>query len=254
MKRISIIIILLFCTGFAVYRVYPYMSSSRGRTQIAKRMQYIGIKDIVIPDGVVKLTPEEGASLRRRLVTNVKAAFRQVPDEHMLSMQTPSQVAEAYANFVMLNATGTLQEYLAEKKRSGIEPDYVLVQEDPERARKAWLFSADWARGAPLRAETISILPRYIRGRAVGEEPYLKTTVSPRKLRGGGWLSQDGAGNYTGYEVLMDVQAPSLNGKEIYEVQLGVLIMNDGPYGEWNVIETRYIGLQDGQFTTRPSP
>lgn len=254
MKRTSIIVILLLCIGFAAYRVYPYISNSRGQAQNAKQVQYDGIKDIIVPNGAVKLTHDEGALLRRRLVTNVKAAFRQIPQKDIFSEHTPTLLAEAYADFVMLNATGTLQHYLAKKNRLGIDPYPVLVQKDTERAKKAWLFSVAWARESPLQPDSIGVVPRFIRGRAVAEEPYLETTVSPRKLRGGGWLSQDGAGNYTGYEVFMDVQAPSLNGKEIYEVQLGVLIINDGPHGEWNVIETRYVGLQDGQFTTRPSP
>lgn len=254
MKRVSIIVILLLCTGFAAYRVYPYMSSSRGQSQIAKQMQYNGIKDIKVPDGMVKLTPEEADSLHRRLVTNVNAALEHTPLEHNLSLQTQSQLAEAYADFVVLNATGALQEYLAEKQSADIDPYPLLVQEDNGRAQKAWLFSVAWARGAPLQPETIRVVPRYIRGRVVAEEPYLKTTVSPRKLRNGGWLSQDGPGNHTGYEVLMDVQAPSLDGKETYDVQLGVLVINDGLNGEWNVIETRYVGLQDEQFTTRPCP
>ncbi len=239
----------------AGYRVYPYLNNSRGGSiSNESRQQLNAISDVVVPEYDQHFSAADTELLGSRLDRKVKAAFSKLGTKNQAGSRAVSSIASAYTKFVQVNFAGSLEDRLQLYAELSRDPWPTLVQEDPLRAQKAWLFSSAWARHAELSIESISVVPRYIQGHPVGEQEGQGVTVSPRQFRSGGWFHIDGPKGHTVYEIQMNVTVPSLDAKSEFEVVLGVSLVNDGLNGGWDVLETRFLGLKKGEFTTRPCP
>ncbi len=252
--KLSLVLLLVgVLVVFAAWRVWPYVQNPREVKQahVQKQLEKKIVKSVVPKYDADNLSEEDAIDLSNRLKRKIQSAMLALPDSEKINSTEVQRIAEAFSDFVLVNRFGDLNKFLSQYPH---EPRSTLVQEDAKRAESAWLYSVAWARHGPIQVDTIQVVARYIRGVEKAEPPYYKGLVQPRPLVGGGWLSVDGAKHFTAYEIRMNVLVPSLSGEEEYAVELGATVINDGAHGEWSVIETRYIGLEQGQYTTLPYP
>lgn len=195
--------------------------------------------------------------LRKEADALESALYKRVRDELTAIMPSmrPSDleadaIATAYARFIILRRSATREEFIEQSAR---EPSPALTDEDTESAERAWQYESSWARHGDISADSIRVLPIFIRGRVVGDfEP--RGMRTSRHLSNGKLLSADTANGYSVYQVLMDMTVPSIDASEEFEVTLGTMLINDGPQGAWSPISNEFIGIPQGKFAYTPRP
>ncbi|MCC5824482.1 MAG: hypothetical protein LAT64_09610 [Phycisphaerales bacterium] len=257
MKRLKIIAITLATTallGFAAVRAAPYLKSGSGpqeppgRAMIVKTLSNISIP-VYSDSNLTNKIDEICASVRRE----VHRSLLELDAHHRPDDSDARMIADAFVRYFRINRTASFEEALASYPVRGVDPGYVLVQEDTQKAKNAWALSTVWARHEVLGPKSISVTPLFRAGSRVSNPASPGMSFETRKLASGGLLSFD-AHNYTAYTVVVDAKVPSLDGVREVDVTIGFAIVNDRPGGRWDVAEVCWIKIPADEHLVLPIP
>lgn len=229
----------------------PRRSQDRTSRVIAQETQVI--KDAKVPDYQPSDTEVDREALQDQIRRQVYLMLLDLPEPDRPGIQDAERIADAFTNYYALNRYGTLDDLLESYDSRGLKPRNALIQDDRERAEKAWLFSVVWARHRPLDPNAIGVESRYIRGIKSGPNFSSGGGISSRKLASGQFVSQ-GEHPYTVYAVLVRAEMLDLTGKVEFDTEVEISITNDGPHGHWSVLSCRFGELPEGVQVTLPYP
>jgi len=247
-KQTIIAVFILGLVGLAVYQVQRYFGSGRVNPKASM------IRELTVETRFKDYDEDElrssGDTLQSALYQRVYQGLNGLEPNQRPSDVQADLIAKAYARFLVLRRTATREEYLAEAKR---EPINGLVNEDPKIAELAWKYNSAWARHKEIPVETIRVVPIFIRGVAAGDfAPPGKRTVL--KLANGELFSDQTVGNYSVYQVLIDMTVPSVDASEEFNITVGTMLINDRPQGVWRPVAVEFIGLPPRKVVYLPSP
>ncbi len=238
----------------AAVRIYPYVNGRKSPQVVEKqRLVVNSISSSVLPVYDDEFLSDTVESNSRRLQERVQAAILQVEGQSKPSLRDASAISHVYANYYKLNRTGSLSDALARYQKSRVEPNPVLVQSDTTRAEKAWVYSTVWAKSESVNADSLRVETRYYKGKQIAPYRYEKAAISARKLSSGGFLVS-GSEGFTVYEVMLNCTVPPTDGSDPIQVDVCVSITNDGPRGEWSVLEITWSNLPSGKKIRLPFP
>lgn len=238
---------------FAVVRVLPYTQSRPVPAQTGERRELARtITDAVTPAYEEELLSVGVDELRSRLLRKAQAALLNITPSDRPRDPDARVIAAAFADFVVLNRTGTPDDAVDSYRRRGLPLHDFLQHDDPEILRKRWSYSTAWARHAPIDPETIRAGPYFVAGerRRFG---FAGAPISARPLRSGASLALADH-RHTAYDIVMKVTVPNLDGKSEHPVDIYITIANDGLNGGWDVIQTTWNGLPPGKAFVLPPP
>ena len=243
--------LVLIVIAFSAYRIRPYLSGS-GHSPNATQAKEITrvVKDGKIPDYDIQMSSDDKENLSIRIRRKVSAAFQALPTTEIPSKHEQESFSKAIADYVVLNRSGTREEYLASYL---FEYPNDLVMEDENKADAYWIRRTAWARHSPINIESMRLITRYVNGNAINKSP-VKGSSFGRTLADGSRNPSEGTSGYWAYEVVFDATVPSYDAREEFSVEIGIMLTNDGPRRAWSVSECRAGGVPDGKVVFSPRP
>lgn len=241
----------LIVVAFSTYRVRPYLAGSEQGQSFAQAKQITKVvKDGKVPEYDIQMSPTDTEDLKSRIHRKVLAAFQLLAATEVPSKPEQEFFSKAFADYVVLNRTGTREEYLASYF---FEHPNDLTMEDSNKADAYWIRRTAWARHSPINIESMRLIPRYINGSEINKSP-VKGSSFGRTLADGSRNPSEGTSGYWAYEVVFDATVPSYDAREEFSVEIGIMLTNDGPRRAWSVSECRAGGVPDGKVVFSPRP
>ncbi len=252
--HIKFVLAAVFMVGvgaIAVVRVMPYAVNHR--SVVSPRVKQITtiVLNGVAPQYEANMGVEEVADLVDGIHRKVNVSLKELPVGIRPSNREADRISSAFAGFVKIHRTGSRLEYLESYLHE--VPPASLVNKDPVKADKSWLHSTAWARQGDVDIESIRVTPHFIRG----QEIEYSGPVGNRAIRmlSQGLSLEDGkVGALSAYKIYLSVTVPSYDGKENFNLELGVMMLNDGLNGEWSPVSCEYLGVPMGTFVYTPWP
>ncbi|MEZ6165489.1 MAG: hypothetical protein R3B67_13770 [Phycisphaerales bacterium] len=203
--------------------------------------------------GGTEWTSTDGEELKRSIRMRVRSQLRKLPEGQRPIERETEALSKVVADYFMFQREATLEDLLKRYEDRGIDPRPELVQADRERATRAWLKAAGWARNEEVQVDTIEMLTVFLRGRLVGQLRSGGGPINSRRMSTGQFLLEDSAG-FTVYEmrVKSTVQV-RLGGSEL-DATVSVLFINDGSHGEWSAISSAFLDVPPATRILPPYP
>ena len=253
-KRCLVLGVVLCIPIFAVVRVAPYMRSPRSQTLTPDQRAITRIvKNSVVPVYELEMSNDEENELAHAISQVVKTRLLQLPIESRPSDSNAAAIASVYAEFVLTNRTGTLNQYLRHCEDESYKPRKVLVQDDVSKSEKAWMYSTAWAKHKAIDPDAITCNARFINGQQIETPRFEAAAIKSRPLSTGVDVVH-GRHPFTVYEMIHSVIVPNLDGKSEFGVKVCVSIANDGSRGKWGVVSTTWSDKPDGSVFRLPYP
>jgi len=202
-------------------------------------------------DGPSPATDIEG--LRGRAAEAVRASLLTLPHGERPSDRDATSIARVFADFLVLNRTGSPEHALESYRSRGLEAPRQLRNPDPESRMRSWAYSTAWARHAEIELDTVETQLAYLRGQRIGLSPPGAVIAASRPLRTGGEIFNT-EHSLTGYEVMITVVAPNIDRIGEVELVIRVTIVNDGIQGVWDVIQAACTRVPAGKVVLPPLP
>lgn len=223
--------------GFAVNRSCMYLPRSSAppiseeTQEVIRTIQNTRVLDYDIP------ALKAGApQLRAELETAAVRALNTLPVSIKPSPPEITQIANSFAEYIVLCRTGDIEAYEAWARDRGREPGLPnnLL---PERREAYWAQRTTWARHAPIDAETVAARGITLRGQSLfgPTEPYFAISGPTRELRAGGYLVGS-EHKQTAIEIQMLVKIPSVDASQSMQARIGLVLADDGPGGSWDTV------------------
>ena len=245
-------IFLVSVVSFSIVRVWPYVVNKRssGRSSQVEQLTKVVVNSVE-PQYEIEMGAEEVIDLTDRIRRKVNASLLELPSNTRPSDGDSSAISLSFANFVTIHRAGSRLEYLENYPHE--RPPSALINDDTVYADQTWSHSTAWARHNDIDIDSIRVTPHFIRGQEI---EYLgpKGTAYGRMLRTGKYLAIDGAGQFSAYKVYLKVTVPSYDGKELFDLELGIMMINDGPNDEWSPVSCEYLEVPMGTFIYTPRP
>lgn len=238
---------------FAAVRVAPYV---RGRPESAqareRRALARTIENAVTPTYKPEQLATDVANLHARLLREARAALLELQPDARPSEAAAQEIATVFADFVLLNRTGTLADAGERYRRRGLPLHDFLQHDDAELLGRRWAFATAWARHKPIDPESVRA-GLYFQAGVPRRTGFSGAPLSLRRLRSGRSLILD-KHQHTAYDIIVPVVVPNLDGKSEHPVDMYVSVVNDGPQGGWDVVATTWNGFPPDKMFILPPP
>lgn len=236
----------------SVSRVLPYLKNQRNPNDtIGQRQMAQVVTDLKTP----QYNPDQLSAgideLRERLIRKAQAALLALPPGDRPRADAASEIAAVFADFVVLNRAGDLEQATQSYASRGLPLPDELAR-IPDKAEELWQFATAWARHAQIDPESIRAGVYFLNGQR-RRPGFSGAPISSRQLRSGTWIVQDGH-DRTAYDMIIRVTVPNLDGKSEHPVDIYIVIVNDRPGGGWDVVQTTWNGLPPGKLFIPPFP
>jgi hypothetical protein len=240
----------------AIVRVRPYLTTSP-RASAGPELEALRVVVARPAETVYDMEAlrSDADDVRAALAAKARGALLALSPSQAPGTSDAAAIADCFADFVMLYRAGEPGDYVDWVTARGRTPVERLTA-GPESAATFWRDRVGWARTAPLGAEQISARSFFRGGTLLQQgEPIPVTPSLGRPLRTGEHFSRDRPErNYTAYEVLLPVRVPQYDGAAIYDVQVGIAIVNDGLNGSWDTVMVTFYGVDRSTFIVLPIP
>lgn len=239
---------------FAGVRVWPHVQARGPAEQFpGQRELERTVKNAVVPTYDDESLAAGVEDLRGRADGTVRAALLGLADSMRPSGTDAAAIAKVFAEFLILNRSGTEQDAIASYRRRGDPLPPQLANENPEHRAVSWAQSTAWARHGPIDPALLRAEVAYFKGERVKPRRDGWALDQRRAFRTGGhpWNADH---RYTIYEIIIPARVPNLDGRSEHDAEVCVLIANDGPGGRWSVLETAIAGLPQGKMCVPPLP
>jgi hypothetical protein len=254
LKVSGILMFVVLVTAIAILQVREYQRPEKTmdslRTSVESQVvQLQGVQG----DGELGLIQADDDELSTQIRNRIRLQLRGLPEAHRPIEREIDSLSNVVSEYFMFQREAALEDLLKRYEDRGIDPRPELVQADRERANKAWLKAAAWARTEEVRVDSIEMLTVFLRGRLVGQLRSSGGPINSRRMSTGQFLLEDSAG-FTVYEMrIKSTVQVRLGGSEL-DATVSVLFINDGPRGEWNAISSALLDLPTGTRILPPYP
>lgn len=241
--------------GFAAWRVRPFLNSQRNSEFVAERDATVRVIDgSITPEFDMAILSVDSELIHERLGRKAVALLQELPSDLRPTAPDARKIAEAYADFVVLNRSGSRQDALASYMSKGLSPHALLTQQDADRADKAWAYSTAWARHAPIDPEAVTVAPLYLRGKRITPPRRDGSPAYERRLSNNASMILEENHPFTAYEFASRHLVSNIDGKSEFEIIMYITIVNDKGREVWNVAMTTHSRVEHSQIVSLPLP
>jgi len=253
-KAISLISVTALVVVYATIRVLPYMNNPRNATATK---QHAGlVKSVqVIDQNYAEETLLDGATeLSFSLASIVKSTLDALPVTTRPSTEDNQQIAALVSQYVLISRTGTREDMVQYYQLNGLVPPSKLIDSDIVKSNKRWASSNAWAKHKPINPENLRIEMIYKNRVSTEKPPRVFGMYRSRPFRSQSMDANSSRRLFSSYEVFVPVTVPAVNGESEYTAEIGLVVLNDGPEGQWSVLRTRFVGLPVDAICYLPFP
>jgi len=248
--KISLLIVLLSVAAVvAAVRVMPYINSPR------KTKTSTTVYARVIGQDYSEDKLREGADkLATGLNSRVTEVLHNLPADQRPTKDQRIQIAASITGFVVLSRTASRAQWVEHYQSLGLDPPAQMVKEDLAISDKIWSHSTPWARHAEIDPSEIRVEPLYRNYTTIQDLPQVFGMYRARPFYSQKNDPSQNSRRFSAYEIFIPVIVPTIDAKDEYPLELGLIVLNDGPDGQWSVARTRFTGLPNGAICYVPYP
>lgn len=246
---LAIVLILLF----AFLRVHSATSTRPSESNRIETEIFRSVQNASAPHLEIKSFAADADFIRGSAIEAARASLLSLAPSSRPSREDADAIAKVFAEFLLLNRVGSPEDAIQSYLVRNVPVPRQLKNEDPAKREKSWAFSTAWSRQDEVDLETIASEAKYIHGKHVGL-PYGGATISAsRPLRSGNdiWAAPH---NYTAYDVSLISSAPNIDHTSVVKFFVHITIVNDRPYGGWDVIQASLSEIPLGKVVLPPLP
>lgn len=253
MKTTCIVVAVLLIATAAFVRVRSTSSARPSEAQRSEAQLLRSVQNASVPQYESGTLALNGTVIRERSIEIVRDSLLSLEQAVRPTNQDAQAIAIVFADFLMLNMSGTVDDAVRSYSRRQLPLPQQLRPDNPEHRDGTWAFSTAWARHADLELGGITTQLAYQNGQSLGAMPPAAIIAASRPLRSGGEIFNTDH-KFTAYDVIFPVVAPNVDGKGDVKLDIRVTIVNDGVGGAWDVIQTASTRLPPGKVVLPPLP
>ena len=248
--KISLLIVLFsVMVVVAAVRVMPYINNPRKTKLIATTNTH------VVDQKYSKDTLLEGIdTLKLQLADRVIDVLRNLPADQRPTKDQRIHIATSITDFVVLSRTASRTQWVEHYQNLGLDPSAQMVKDDLAISDKIWSHSTPWARHAEIDPSEIRVEYLYKNFSKIQDLPRVFGMYRARPFYSQKQDPNQNSRRFSAYEIFVPVIVPTIDAKDEYPLELGLIVLNDGPDGQWSVARTRFTGLPNGAICYVPYP